>query len=209
MQERRLRLQRAERGLPDLPALVGSARQRLDDRGTRLGLAWPGVLTARRIAVERAARRLPDLPALIIAARRLQEDRALRLRLALPGLVSTRKAALALSSERLRSALRQATAARAALAARVLPRLGAAPLHARLREAHARLEGLSGRLDSVSHTAVLARGYALVFDSAGAPLTSAATVAPGAALRIRFADGEVRATANGGKGTTRQGSLGL
>jgi exodeoxyribonuclease VII large subunit len=167
------------------------------------------VLTARRIAVERAARGLPDLPALIIAARRLLEDRALRLRLALPGLVATRQAALALSSERLRSALRQATTARASLAARVLPRLSAAPLQARLREAHARLEGLSARLDSVSHTAVLARGYALVFDSAGAPLASAASVAPGAALRIRFADGEVRATANGGKGSTRQGSLGL
>src|SRR6202167_2951116 len=34
--ERRLRLLRAERGLPDLPSLLGTARQRLDDRGDRL-----------------------------------------------------------------------------------------------------------------------------------------------------------------------------
>ena len=40
-QERRLRLSRAERGLPDLPALLGGARQRLDDRGERLVLALP------------------------------------------------------------------------------------------------------------------------------------------------------------------------
>ena len=31
-QEKRLRLQRAERGLPDLPSLAGAARQRLEDR---------------------------------------------------------------------------------------------------------------------------------------------------------------------------------
>ena len=37
-QERRLSLSRAERGLPDLPALLGTARQRLDDRAERL--AW-------------------------------------------------------------------------------------------------------------------------------------------------------------------------
>ncbi|MDE2006353.1 MAG: exodeoxyribonuclease VII large subunit, partial [Rhodospirillales bacterium] len=41
VQERRLRLGRAERGLPDLPALVGLARQRLDDRAERLALALP------------------------------------------------------------------------------------------------------------------------------------------------------------------------
>ncbi|MDE2581143.1 MAG: exodeoxyribonuclease VII large subunit, partial [Rhodospirillales bacterium] len=35
-QERRLRLGRAERGLPDLAALLGAARQRLDDRAERL-----------------------------------------------------------------------------------------------------------------------------------------------------------------------------
>ena len=39
--ERRLALQRAERCLPDLPTLLGTARQRLDDRTTRLALALP------------------------------------------------------------------------------------------------------------------------------------------------------------------------
>jgi exodeoxyribonuclease VII large subunit len=50
-------------------------------------------------------------------------------------------------------------------------------------------------LESVSHRAVLARGYAAVFDAADRPLTTAAAVKPGAALRIAFADGDVRATA--------------
>ena len=50
-QERRLRLSRAERGLPDLPALLGTARQRLDDRAERLVLALPNLLHKRRASL--------------------------------------------------------------------------------------------------------------------------------------------------------------
>ena len=82
-----------------------------------------------------------------------------------------------------------------------------APLRARLREARARLEGLAARLESVSHRAVLARGYAAVFDAADHPLTTAAAVKPGAALRIAFADGDVQATA--ARGDRRQAALPL
>ena len=78
---------------------------------------------------------------------------------------------------------------------------------AALREAKARLEGVSGRLESVSPLAVLQRGYALVADAAGHPLTAAAAVTPGTPLRIRFADGEVRATADGAAKPDRQGRL--
>jgi exodeoxyribonuclease VII large subunit len=64
-------------------------------------------------------------------------------------------------------------------------------------------------LKSVSPLAVLARGYALVTDPAGAPITQATNVKPGARMRLRFADGEVRATADGGKAADRQGLLPL
>jgi exodeoxyribonuclease VII large subunit len=91
-----------------------------------------------------------------------------------------------------------------------LARLTEAPLRARLRHARAELDGLSARLESVSHTAVLARGYALVFDGVGHPLTSAAAVRPGARLSLRFADGEVGATADRrGRSEPAQGTLGL
>ena len=40
-QERRLRLSQMERGIPDVPTLLGSARQRLDDRAERALLALP------------------------------------------------------------------------------------------------------------------------------------------------------------------------
>ena len=90
-----------------------------------------------------------------------------------------------------------------------MARLSDAPLRAGLREARARLEGTGARLESVSPLAVLQRGYALVSDPAGHPLTSASAVKPGARLKLRFADGEVDATADGGRRGDRQGELAL
>jgi exodeoxyribonuclease VII large subunit len=165
-QERRLRLSRAERGLPDLPALVGTARQRLDDRAERL-------------------------------------------RLSLPNLVRHAASRLTLAGSTLEGALRHALVARRHRAERVLARVSPAPLQARLREARARLEGAAGRLESVSPLAVLQRGYALVTDPGGHPLTTVGAVRPGARLRLRFADGEVGATADGGGKAERQGRLSL
>jgi len=187
MQERRLGLSRAERGLPDLPALVGTARQRLDDRGERLRMALPNLVLARRSALERAVRGLPDLPAL----------------------VRTRRDALLLAGTQLGGALRQSVAMTHTRAGRVLARLMDAPLRAALREARARLEGTAARLESVSPEAVLKRGYALVFDAGGRPLTTAEATPKGAGIRVRFADGEVRAVTEGGKGPTSQGRLDL
>jgi len=185
-QERRLRLGRAERGLPDLPALLGSARQRVDDRAERLVLALPNLLAARRAALERGGR-LPT-PHQAIAAKR---------------------ARLEFAGVHLMSGLRHAVSAARVRAGRTLARLTDAPLRAGLREARAHLAGMGGRLASVSPDAVLKRGYALVFDGAGRPLTAAAAIKPGAPLRLRLADGEVRATADGGKPASRQGSLPL
>jgi len=179
LRETRLRLDHAARGLPDLAALVGTARQRLDDRATRLALALPNLVRARRAQLVAVERHLVA-PTALLAAKR---------------------GALALLEQRRHAALRHAIARRA------VPKLNAAPLLAQLREARARLEGLAARLESVSHHAVLARGYAAVFDAAGQPLTTAASVRPGSTLRIDFADGSVRATA--ARDDRRQGALPL
>src|SRR4051794_9180066 len=58
-QERRLGLGRGERGLPDLPSVLGAARQKLDARAERLILALPHLLAARRSALVRAERKIP------------------------------------------------------------------------------------------------------------------------------------------------------
>jgi exodeoxyribonuclease VII large subunit len=207
--ERRLRLMRAERGLPDLPSLLGTARQRLDDRGDRLSMALPNLLDRRRAALTASAGRLPDLPAMLSAARERVRDRGGRLVLALPNLVIIRRHALGLAEQRLLSGLRQAVGIVHQRAGRVLGRLNDGVPRAALREARARLDGTAARLESVSPLAVLARGYALVTDPAGAPITRAANVKAGARMRLRFTDGEVKATADGGKPADRQGLLPL
>jgi exodeoxyribonuclease VII large subunit len=65
----RLRLDRATGKLPDLPGILGSARQRLDDRAERLSLALPNFAAAKRGGLERLAGRLIH-PREQIAARR-------------------------------------------------------------------------------------------------------------------------------------------
>jgi exodeoxyribonuclease VII large subunit len=185
LQERRLGLERAARGLPDLPALLGAARQRLDDRAERLALALPSLLQFRRGALARAAARLLHPAAAIAAAR----------------------GRIHLAETRLAAAFARIIAARSGAAGELAGRLSPALLSARLREARARLEGMAASLTALSPEAVLARGYALVFDEAGRLLTRAKEITPGAALRLRLADGEVRARAEAAR--ARQGSLPL
>ncbi len=202
--ERRLSLERAASRLPDLFSIVGNARQRLDDRSGRLRLAPAALLASRRTRLVAAERHLPDLPGLLVRARQDVADRGLRLRLSLPNLVAIRHAALGLAGARLAGGLRHAVAASQNRAARTMVRLTDAPIRASLREAHARLTGSAARLEAGNPLALLSRGYALVQDKSGHPITSAASVKPGAALRIRFADGEVAARVEG-----RQASLPL
>jgi exodeoxyribonuclease VII large subunit len=209
LQDRRLRLSHAQRGLPDLPALLGAARQRLDDRAERLGLALPNLLARRRQELAAVERRVPDPAARLAAARERTRDLGTRLRVGLPGLVAGRKAGLELAAQRLRGGLGRAVDGLRARANAVLGRATDAPVQAALRERRARLDGLAARLESVSPLGVLARGYALVADAAGRQVTAASQVAPGARLALRFADGEVRATADGRRGPAGQGVLPL
>ncbi|TIL61819.1 MAG: exodeoxyribonuclease VII large subunit, partial [Mesorhizobium sp.] len=68
-----------------------------------------------------------------------------------------------------------------------------------------RLERLRGKLTqadrllaTLSHKAVLARGFALVKDADGAVIKQAAEVTPGLALSLEFADGTADAIATSG-----------
>jgi exodeoxyribonuclease VII large subunit len=183
LEVRRTRLDRAANALPDLPSLVGQKRQRLDDRVHRLNIALPNLVARRRSALIATERHFPP-PHALIATRRGQ--------LGLAGLHLEQAFAKRLSRARHR-------ADRA--------RLHPAPLLAMLREQRARLEGVAARLHSVSPDAVLARGYALVSDATGHPITRAADVVPASDLVLRFIDGERHAKA--APKPARQGDLGL
>lgn len=202
-QESRLRLSRVERGIPDLPALLGSARQRLDDRSERAILALPSLVARRRVILTSVERRLPDPRSLTSAARETVRDRDLRLRLSGPGLLTARRSGLELTSQRLGGSVHRALTMLHGKADRVMGRLSEAPLRSSLREARAHFAGLGPRLEAASPMALLQRGYVLVTNPAGVPVTSAASVKPGGKLRLHFGDGEVDAVAQGGSGRGR------
>ena len=169
------RLAAAGARLPDLPAILAAARQRLDDRVLRLDLAPPNLLAARAAALARAERHIPD-PHTLIAAR---------------------GAGLANAGIRLLGGLRHGVARHRDALARVAPRLSIAGVEARLRTQRGQLDVLGARLDGASYERVLARGFVLVRDAGGHAVAGAAEVKPGARLRLRFADGEIGVVSEG------------
>ena len=227
-QSRRMRLNQAASALPDLPGLLGSVRQRLDDRFHRLSLALPNLLSRRRAALVEAERHMPSPYALIAGRRGHVSVTAQQLRTALPRLVSLRRTALitaerhlnipraqietqrgrmVLAASRLDSGLRRALAAHTnQLAARVV---STAALQAVLRERQTYLGGLAGRLNSANPLGVLARGYTLVSDLDGRPITQAAGLRPGTRIVLRFGDGEKLARIELDSGSRLQDSLDL
>jgi exodeoxyribonuclease VII large subunit len=91
----------------------------------------------------------------------------------------------AVSAARFQARLARLAAAEAALAA-VSPQW-------QVERASQRLLGLYKRLVSVSPASVLGRGFALVCDDQGRPLSAVAQARAAATWQVRFADGEVRA----------------
>jgi exodeoxyribonuclease VII large subunit len=166
-------LLRLERRLPDIPARVLEYRRRLDEAGEALPGALRGFVRGKRDALAPLAVPHPR-----------------------EGIAARRHALALLEGRAAASVARQVQRARGA---RPLQAFSAAPVLALLRERRARLDGASRQLEALSYHAVLARGFALVRDARGDPLTRAADVAPGAALTIAFADGQVAATADGEK----------
>ena len=194
-QGRRHRLDRAASALPDLPGLLGGVRQRLDDRAHRLVIALPNLVASRRTALLAAEQHMPQARALIASRQSQVAIASGRLPAALQRLVSMRRTAL-ISAERhltLPRALIETQRGRALLAASRLQAALSRTLasHAAgLRERRTHLDGLAARLDSASPLGLLSRGYALVHDPDGRPVTRAVGLRPGMKLGLRFADGE-------------------
>ncbi|RFD19393.1 exodeoxyribonuclease VII large subunit [Komagataeibacter melaceti] len=184
LQRLRARLDRAASSLPDLPTVMENARRRLDDRGYRLDLAWPTYIKHRRASLRSASDRLPG-PQMILALRR---------------------ADLARAGTACQQAMNTYLGRRGALLQGL--RVPPAVLVAQWRACASRLAGEGGRLASLSPQAVLERGYVLVTDRAGKPLSHAAQARRAAQVTLTFADGQVAARPVR-PGTSAQGDLDL
>ncbi|HWU56780.1 MAG TPA: exodeoxyribonuclease VII large subunit, partial [Rhizomicrobium sp.] len=68
----------------------------------------------------------------------------------------------------------------------------------RLAQARQRLEGVARELELISYRSVLERGFALVRSADGVVRRSAASLKPGEALTLTFADGDASAQAGEG-----------
>ncbi|CAO3422374.1 Exodeoxyribonuclease VII large subunit (EC 3.1.11.6) [Azospirillum doebereinerae] len=198
--DRRNRVEGLARGLGDPRALLEGHAQRLDDRAERLNLAAAALLERRRTRVgELAATLRHPREKLAQAGQRLTSE-----------------------ARALDGALRHAVATVESRYQRVAGRLSLTPARVKLGEAERRLADLSPRLDRVygksveergaklaalgqllesySYKGVLERGFALVEDREGRPITTAEQAKPGLAVTLVFGEsGRVGATVDGGE----------
>jgi exodeoxyribonuclease VII large subunit len=213
LEDRRLRLSGLARGLGDPAQLLGAAGQRLDDRAERLRLALPRHLLHLKSALTGIAARLLSPREVVAAAghgvellwRRLQASEA-------KGTAERERRFERASSGLKPQPIQAAIADRGRHLGDLGRRLARAGDQAanRARDDLTRLDRL---LESYSYERVLDRGFVLVRDRSGAPVTRASTLPGGERISLRFADGERTALAEGeakrkaGKPKAEQGSL--
>ena len=208
-EHRRTELRAAARALPSADQLLSVPRQRLDGAGERLPRALRANAQIHHTALSRIASRLTPttLRRRIERERQAVENSMHRAGQCLRVHVERRRERFDQLAVRLTSALRANAQARRVLIGQNRERIGV--LLGRAERATrtlidrraARVERAAGLLTALSYQGVLARGFALIRDGAGAPLRLAGAVHVGLALDIEFADGHVPAVATGGAAT--------
>ena len=201
---RRSELRAAARALPGATDLLAIPRQRLDAAAGALprALKTNTHVHFRQFAAASARLTLRVLHAQIAQADHRLVASAERLSLSARALLRRRRDRHEALCARLKaSKLANAQAQRQAIARdrertlRLAERARRALLTS-LQRLSARIDNDTKLLTALSYRSVLARGFALVRDEAGHPLHNAASIGPGAALSIEFADGHVAATAD-------------
>ncbi|RWB10146.1 MAG: exodeoxyribonuclease VII large subunit [Mesorhizobium sp.] len=207
----------AARALPSPDQLLALPRRRLDEATSRLGRGLL-VSTERKRARFFAVKLTPAMLSQRIAeARRTNERNLLRAQGALRALARARRAELNRAADQLpkcaRASLQRHKQQLAMLQGRItieptarrqrvqrdlltaLTRRGTQAVVLRLDRLRGRVVQADRLMASLSHKAVLARGFALVRDADGAVIKQAAEVASGMALSLEFADGIADAVA--------------
>ncbi len=183
----------AEMAVPVRSELLG---QLLDIERRRVG-AQARLLEERRTRLAGAARGLPRLADLLDLPQQRFDTVAERLPRALLANVRAHETQLSRMLGRLRAGM---ITDRITLGRRDLVQFVQRLMQAEkrcLRDTGQRLDNVSKLLRSLSYQGVLARGFAVVRDSAGKPLHMAAATAPGMEVEIEFQDGRREAVIDG------------
>jgi exodeoxyribonuclease VII large subunit len=184
---RRADLKAIARHLPSAEALLAVPRQRLDIASQRLPKALKANASAHRLQLARVEARFGPARLEALVARRRERYDLFAGRLGTAFKVNTDA-----HVERLKRWRERVATAESRLA----------PAFRRMMDTRANQHGSLGKLlNAFSYQGVLARGFALVRDAAGAPVRLAAKLQTGDALAVQFADGSVPAVV-GGPGTT-------
>ncbi|GBE42119.1 MAG TPA: exodeoxyribonuclease VII large subunit [Rhizobiales bacterium] len=219
LDQHRVALKAAARGLPKLSDLLALPRQRFDSVSDRLPRALTAGTRAHATRFARAAARLR--PGMLVQKTRQARERLERYGersgRALRHGIESRCSTLDAVADRLPRALLVSTQVHETRLTRAAARLRPGMLVQKTRQAresltrngerslralrHAvesRRRLLNGRaqlLSSLGHHSVLARGFVLVRDGEGEMLRSAQSVSVGDSLDLEFSDGHVAATA--------------
>jgi len=182
---RRSDLRALARALPGPEAVLSGPRQRLDLAATRLAPALARNARAHELALQGLSRRLEARSPRVTLA---------RLKAELAGYARVLAAAKgnAIAAERTRIA--HARERLATLEARSRNAFGE-----RLHRRADRVASLWALIRSLGPEAVLARGYALIRDEAGALVRSVSEAQTGRALSVQLADGRFDVTVSGGE----------
>jgi len=183
----------AARGLPRRSDLLALPRQRYDSIEQRLGRALLANTRAHGVRLTRSSSRLQ--PRLLEARLQRTRDRLEALgRRAMSSLVRTtgpRRARLERVAGRLAPQTLTARLARGSERLGVLEARARQAIMARIAAQRRHLDACGKLLGSLGYHGVLQRGYALVRDSEGRTVRSAAMVAAGQQLDIELADGRI------------------
>jgi exodeoxyribonuclease VII large subunit len=187
---RRTEFRAAARALPAADQLLAQPRQRLDVAGARLPQALRSGLDQRNTRLSRLAARLSaKSPRAELAARRAKLTSVSdRLDNALQGRLIRAKQDISRDNDKL---------------ARVVDRLAPALLRGIARKQD-RLTSVTKLLDSLSYTAVLKRGFALVRDADGKTVRSTGSASTGQSLSVEVADGTFGVVVTAGSSAPRK-----
>lgn len=206
---RRSDLRALARALPGPEAVLSAPRQRLDLAATRLAPALARNARAHEQALQGLARRLEARsPRIALARLRAQLDGFARVLAAARGnAITSERTRIAHARDRLATLEARARNAfgqsliqrreRGNLLADRATRAFAQGLHRR----HDRLDSLWTLIRSLGPEAVLARGYALIRDEAGALIRSVTQAQAGQVLTVEVSDGRFGAVVSGSGGT--------
>lgn len=220
LNEHRMRIEGLGRGLPDPVSTLRTHEQRLDDLGDRLSRSLRNGDELRRQKVGNLAARLRSPQQLMTETKERLSREAKAMQVAWSQYHRQIRDRSTFAGERLspRSLQRQLRDGHTTLAE--LDRRGTAAAATRLSNAENQWRRFGDLLESYSFERVLDRGYTVVLDQEGAPITSAATLNPKDMVEIKFADGRKNAMVTSdtaapakpkkpksGSGDKRQGSL--